>query len=182
MKKFPLFVLDRKGGEILKEYATFYKKNSCPTIAFPLGSSRRFLIQKVQTEFTLNLDVDVLLPTNFIQDALKKFRNSCVAAVALEYEKPQGHLAFGPRVWRTRILQKLYDWEHWKTSSCECLYMWDKLRREGYELETLNMRAKHLKSWGDSVAQRSGGFYTYTREVLKRLFGHIKFKPIRHTN
>jgi hypothetical protein len=174
LKKHPLFVLDRKGGEILKEHATFYKKTSCPTIAFPLGSSRRFLIKKVQTEFTLNLDVDVLLPTNFIQEALRKFKNPCVAAVALEYEPPQGHLAFGPSIWRTKILQKLYDWEHWKTNNCECLYMWKKLRKAGYKLETLDMCAKHLKSWGDSIAQRKGDFHICTRKVLNRLLAGIK--------
>lgn len=65
LKKHPLIVIDRKGGDILKEYASFYRKTSCPTIGWPLERSRRFLIRRVQTEFTLNLDVDVLLPKTF---------------------------------------------------------------------------------------------------------------------
>jgi len=174
LQKYPVLVLDGKGGDSLKEYATFYKKTICPTIGWPLGSSRRFLTQRVQTEFTFNLDVDVLLPANFVQEALKKFRAPLVGAVALNYEKPQSHLAFGPSIWRTKILQELYDWEHWKTNYCECLYMWDKLRKAGYKLETLDMCAKHLKSWGDSVTKSRGGFSNCSRKVVNRLIGNIK--------
>lgn len=171
----PLFVLDAKGGEILKKYATFYRKTICPTIGWPLGSSRRFLIQKVKTEFVLNMDVDVLLPKNFLQEALKKFNDPIVGAVSIDYEGHYTHLPFGPSIWRTRILQKLYDYQHWKLKNCECMYMWGKLRKAGYKLETLDMRAEHLKSWGDSITERHGGFFYYTRIISKRLFGRIKF-------
>ena len=171
LQQHPLFVVDLKGGEILKGYAAFYRKTSCPTIAWPLGSSRRFLIRRVQTEFTLNLDVDVLLPNNFVSESLKKFKDPLVAAVSINYYGHHTHLPFGPSIWRTKILQKLYDWEHWKLKNCECLYMWNKLRKAEYKLETLDMRAKHLKYWGDSITQRHRGFYNSTRKVLKRLFG-----------
>jgi cellulose synthase/poly-beta-1,6-N-acetylglucosamine synthase-like glycosyltransferase len=175
LKKHSLLVVDKKGGDILKGHATFYRKTSCPTIGWPLGSSRRFLIRRVQTEFTLNMDVDVMLPTNFIQESLKKFKDPQVAAVALDYEKPQGHLAFGPSIWRTKLLQKLYDWEYLKTGKCECLYMWAKLRKAEYKLETLDMSAKHIKSWGDSITlQRRGRFQNCAWNVLRRLLGGIR--------
>lgn len=158
LKKYPVIVINKKGGDILKEYASFYRKTNCPMIGWPLDRSRKFLIQRVQTQFTLILDVDVLLPTNFVKEALKKFNKPKVAVVALNYEKPQGHLAFGPSIWRTKILQKLYDWKFWK-QPCECMYMWNKVNRENHKIETLNMKAKHLKLLGDSIKQKKAGVY-----------------------
>jgi hypothetical protein len=174
LKKFPLLVLDLKGGEPLKEYAFFYKKTRCPTIGMPLGSSRRFLIRRVQTEFTLNLDVDVLLPKNFVTKALTRFADSKVAAVALDYENSQGHLAFGPSLWRTKILQELYNWEIWKTKECECIYMWKKAHQANYKIKTLNMRAKHLKSLGEIIKQRKQGLSNCGWNILSLLYNHTK--------
>jgi hypothetical protein len=170
LEKHPLIVIDRKGGEALKEYASFYRKTCCPTIGLPLGSSRKFLVGRVQTEFTLNLDVDVLLPKNFVKESLKKFEDPKVAVVALDYEDLQGHLAFGPSIWRTEVLQKLYDWEFRKTRECECIYMWGKVRGAGYKIETLCMRAKHLKSVGTLIRQEKRGFRNCTWNILSRLY------------
>lgn len=169
LEKYPLIVIDRKGGEPLKEYASFYRKTCCPTIGLPLGSSRKFLIGRVQTEFTLNLDVDVLLPKNFVKESLKKFEDPKVAVVALDYENLQGHLAFGPSIWRTEILQKLYDWEVRKRE-CECIYMWGKVRGAKYKIETLCMRAKHLRSVSTLVRQEKRGFRNCTWNILSRLY------------
>jgi len=180
LKKYPLFVLDRKGGDVLKKYAAFYKKTSCPTIGLLLGSSRRFLIRRVQTEFTLNLDGDVLLPANFVEEALKKFENPRVVAVALDYTQSQGHAAFGPSIWRTSVLQKMYDWKFLKTIRCECLYMWDKLREEGYEVDTLDMRAIHLKSWGDFITQRNGGFQYHAWKILLHIPAGIRYRALKN--
>ena len=170
LENFPLLVLDLKGGEPLKEYAFFYKKTRCPTIGMPLGSSRSFLIRRVQTEFTLNLDVDILLPKNFVTKALTKFKDPKVAVVALDYEKSQGHLAFGPSMWRTKILQALYNWEIWKTNECECIYMWKKVHKANYKIETLNMQARHLKSLGESIKQRKQGFSNCSWNILSLLY------------
>jgi len=170
LEKYPLIVVDRKGGLALKEYASFYRKTCCPTIGLPLGRSRRFLIGRVQTEFTLNLDADVLLPKNFVKKSLKKFEDPKVAVVALDYENLQGHLAFGPSIWRTEILQKLYDWEFRKTKKCECVYMWRKVRGAKYKIETLCMRAKHLKSVGTLIRQGKRGFRNCSWNILSRLY------------
>lgn len=170
IEKYPLIVIDRKGGEALKEYASFYRKTCCPTIGLPLGRSRKFLIGRVQTEITLNLDADVLLPKNFVKESLKKFEDPKVAVVALDYENLQGHLAFGPSIWRTEILQKLYDWEFRKTRKCECIYMWGKVRGAKYKIETLCMRAKHLKSVGTLIRQERRGFLNCTWDILSRLY------------
>jgi len=174
LKKYPLIVIDRKGGKALKEYTSFYRKTCCPTIGFSLGSSRRFLIRRVQTEFTLNLDVDVLLPKDFVKESLRKFEDPKVAVVALDYENPQGHLAFGPSIWRTEILQKLYDWGLWKTRKCECNYMWGKVRSSKYKIETLGMRAKHLKSLATLVQQGKRCFFSCSLSILSRLHKHFK--------
>ena len=170
LEKYPLIVIDRKGGEALKEHASFYRKTCCPTIGLPLGSSRRFLIRRGQTEFTLNLDVDVLLPRNFVEESLKKFEDPKVAVVALDYENLQGHLAFGPSIWKTEILQKLYDWEFRKTRKCECIYMWDKVHKAKYKIETLCMRAKHLRSVGTLIRQEKRCFLNCTSNILSRLY------------
>lgn len=171
LEKYLLIVIDRKGGEALKEYASFYRKTCCPAIGLPLGRSRKFLIGRVQTEFTLNLDVDVLLPKHFVKESLKKFEDPKVAVVALDYENPQGHLAFGPSIWRTEILQNLYDWEKlWKTRKCECIYMWGKVRGAKYKVETLGTRAKHLKSVGALTGQGKRGFLNRSWNILSRLY------------
>ena len=175
LEKHPIIVVDRKGGRILKDRALFYKKTSCPKIGMLLGSSRKFLINRVQTEFTLNLDTDIVLPTNFIGEALMKLKDPQVAAVALDYEKSQDHLAFGPSIWKTQILKKLYDWEYLKTTKCECIYMWEKLNNEGYKVEGLTMKAKHLKSFGDTLVIKKGGFYNCAWKNVMRILGYTKF-------
>lgn len=180
LEKHPLFVINRKGGDVLRDRASFYKKTSCPTIGMLLGSSRKFLIRRVQTKFTLCLDTDVLLPENFVQEALKKFEDSQVAAVALDYEKSQDHLAFGPSIWRTKILQKMYNWEYVKTTKCECIYMWDKLHKNGYKIETVDMRAKHIKDLGDFMIKKKGGLRNYTWKNIMRILGFLKFKVVKY--
>jgi len=176
LEKYPVIVIDRKGGEALREYASFYRKTCCPAIGWPLGRSRRFLIGRVQTEFTLNLDVDVLLPKHFVKESLKKFEDPKVAVVALDYENPQGHLAFGPSIWRTEILQKLYDWGLWKTKKCECIYMWGKVRESKYKVETLGTIAKHLKSVGTLAEQEKRGFLDCSWNILSRLYHRFKIR------
>lgn len=115
---------------------------------------------------------------HFVKESLKKFKDPRVAVVALNYEKPQGHLAFGPSIWRTKILQKLYDYESLKTRKCECIYMWNKVRGAKYKIETLNMRAKHLKSLGDFIKQRNGWFHNCAWNILIRLRADIVSKAI----
>jgi cellulose synthase/poly-beta-1,6-N-acetylglucosamine synthase-like glycosyltransferase len=177
LEKYPVIVVDRKGGEALKKYASFYKKTSCPTIGLPLGNSRKFLIGRVQTEFTLNLDADVLLPKNFVKESLKKFEDPEVAVVALDYENPQGHLAFGPSIWRTEILQKLYDWQKLlKRKKCECIHMWSKVQRAKYRVETLGMSAKHVRSGDKLTRPREKGFLDRSWTILSRLYRRFKKK------
>ena len=75
-----------------------------------------------------------------------KLRPEIVVVVAIDYEKPQGHLAFGTSIWRTEVLKQLYDWESEKVGDCECIHMWKKVHCAGLQIETLPYRAKHLKS------------------------------------
>ena len=58
--------------------------------------------------------------------------------------------------------------------------MWEKLNDEGYEVETLNMKAKHIKTWGDNIAERNGGFRSCLWKVVMRLLGGFKFKVIKY--
>lgn len=169
LTRHQVFVIDRKGGNSLQEYAQFYRKTNCPLIGWPLGRSRRYLIRLVQTEFTLNLDADVVVPKQFINESLKKFKDPKVAVVALNYEKPQSHLAFGPSIWRTDVLKKLYDYNSLKSRPCECVYIWNKVHEADLKIETLNMRAKHLKSLGDFIKRSKAGFYYYAWDILLHL-------------
>jgi hypothetical protein len=46
------------------------------------------------------------------------------------------------------------NWAEWKTKESECIYMWGKVRGAKYKIETLGMRAKHLRSVGTLTGQR----------------------------
>jgi hypothetical protein len=160
LKSNILIVIDSGGGSALKKFAAHYEE-------FPrgdLGLARRHGINLAETEFIFNLDVDTVVPVSYINDATQILElNKDVFAVALDYENLQGHLAFGTSAWKTDILKKLYDYSIQKVSDgqyvkvgshiysnlnngwCECTYMWRKLKASGGRLETLPMRAKHLK-------------------------------------
>ena len=117
-----------------------------PDLSLPLA--RKLGISQVETKYTLNLDSDTILPDGYIEQALEILeKNQDVVAVAIDYEKLQGHYAFGTSIWRTNILQELYDWRGYtrEIPICECVCMWQKLRASGGVLETLPTRAKHLK-------------------------------------
>lgn len=127
----------------LHSYLTQY-----PTIIideFNLSDARRYGIDKVDTEYTLCLDLDTILPEGYIERAIEILVNPDVAVVAIDYERLQGHLAFGTSVWKTDILRKLYDW---KNIDCECIHMWKRVHSSGYLIETLPIRAKHIKHIG----------------------------------
>ena len=98
-------------------------------------------INKVDTEYILCLDDDTILPEGYIEKALGILKNPRIVAVAIDYEIPQGHLAFGTSIWRTAELKRLYDYEP-KDSECECVHMWNKVRGK---LTTLPMVAFHIK-------------------------------------
>jgi len=128
----------------------------------PMWEARRIGYEEVKTPLTLNLDADTILPNGYVLDSLNVLRNNSCDAVAIDYDPPQGHYAFGASIWRTELLKKLYDYppkaveklikvgeQEWITAFqngfCECTYMWARLIRSGGRLETLGYRATHLK-------------------------------------
>jgi hypothetical protein len=128
----------------------------------PMWEARRLGYEEVRTLFTLNLDADTILPNGYVLDGLNVLRKNSCDAVAIDYDPPQGHYAFGTSIWRTDLLKKLYDYppkaveklikvgeQEWITAFqngfCECTYMWARLIRSGGRLETLSYRATHLK-------------------------------------
>jgi len=129
----------------------------------PMWEARRQGYEEVKTPFTLNLDADTVLPNGYVRESLNILRENSCDAVAIDYDPPQGHYAFGTSIWRTDMLRKLYDYppkaveklikvgkQEWITAFqngfCECTYMWARLLRSGGKLETLGYRATHLKS------------------------------------
>jgi len=128
----------------------------------PMWEARRIGYEEVRTPFTLNLDADTILQNSYVLDSLNVLRKNSCDAVAIDYDPPQGHYAFGTSIWRTELLKKLYDYppkaveklikvgeQEWITAFqngfCECTYMWARLIRSGGRLETLGYKATHLK-------------------------------------
>lgn len=152
-----LIVVDSGGGEALRKFCWRYFQKDCR-----MWEARKLGYAEVKTEFTLNLDSDTVLPLKYMEEALNLLKSDKAEAVAIDYEKLQGHYAFGTSIWKTEILRKLYDYppnpveklikvgkQEWVTAFqcgfCECTYMWSRLLGSGGRLETLPYRAKHLK-------------------------------------
>lgn len=124
--------------------------------------SKKNSYEEVRTPFTLNLDADTILPNGYVLDSLNVLRKNSCDAVAIDYDPPQGHYAFGTSIWRAELLKELYDYppkvveklinvgkQEWVTAFqngfCECTYMWARLLRSGEKLESLEYRAIHIK-------------------------------------
>jgi len=153
-----LIVVDSGGAETLREFCWRYFKGQ-----YQMWEARRLGYNQVKTEFTLNLDVDTVVSPQYVKEAIQLLENDKAEAVAIDYEKLQGHYAFGTSIWKTEWLRKLYDYppksveklikigeQEWVTAFqngfCECTYMWSRLISSGGRLETLPYRARHLKS------------------------------------
>ena len=140
LKNYPVYVVNKEGGEILEKFYSYLKDTTLDMVA-----ARKKGLEWVTTEFVVMLDVDTVLPKGFIDAALLVFSNHInVVVVALDYEKSQGHYAFGASIWRTEILKDLYDIDPRK-DLCECMQMWHKVQQSGFLIKTLNMRAEHLR-------------------------------------
>lgn len=139
LSKYLVIVIDSGGGEEFKDYSLYINKE------ISMSQARKIGYSLVDTKYTLNLDVDTVLPEHFIEDALMIIEcDSKVAVLALDYENCQGHYAFGTSLWKTDILKKLYDYIEGNTL-CECVYMWRKVLQNKNKIETLPYRAIHLK-------------------------------------
>ena len=151
-------VVDSGGGEPLEQLPNMHRLQK----QVPMWEARRIGYEEVRTPFTLNLDADTILPNGYVLDSLKVLRKNSCDAVAIDYDPPQGHYAFGTSIWRTELLKKLYDYppkaveklikvgeQEWITAFqngfCECTYMWARLIRSGGKLENPRYRAMHIK-------------------------------------
>jgi hypothetical protein len=151
-------VIDSGGGEQLRTLPNMFLLQ----IQVPMWEARKIGYGKVKTFFTLNLDADTVLPEGYVQESLNHLRKNLCDVLAIDYDPPQGHCAFGTSIWRTDLLKKLYDYppkaveklikvgkQEWITAFqngfCECTYMWARLIRSGGRLETLAYKATHLK-------------------------------------
>ena len=142
LNRYRVMVIDSGGGENLRPISTYYLKKNVS-----MAEARRIGIDLITTPYTLNLDVDTILPEHYVEEAIGLIRGD-VKVVALDYQKCQGHYAFGTSVWETATLKKLYSWSA-IDSLCECIRMWRRLIGESkLKMETLPYRAIHLK--GDS--------------------------------
>ncbi len=147
--KYPIVIINKSGGEKFKEVqlgVKFIDQDS------KWWDARKYALEFVQTKYVLCLDLDTVLPTQYIEQAIEILETKPdVACVALNYASPhnQPHLAFGTSIWRVGILKRLYYWkmieERCVNDKCECIYMWDKVASIGMKVETLPMEAIHLK-------------------------------------
>jgi hypothetical protein len=148
-KTYPVIVVNKRGGEPFRQLANarIFDQDT------PFWFARRFAYEFVKTPFTLNLDVDTVLPKDYVHEALEllKTPRAKVGAVGLDYAEPynQSHIAFGTSLWRTELLRRLYLWRLTpdQEKTCECLFMWTQAVNAGYEVETFPEPAKHLKAW-----------------------------------
>lgn len=146
--KYPTIVIDSGGGELLKKYCFLYIRKEVP-----FWEARKLGYSKVKTPFILNLDADVIVPKGYVEKALEILKQQKIlGAVSIFFEDEdvaglrshKGILEFGVSLWKTELLKSLYDYRK-PNSCCECIYMWRQLEKAGFRLETLPMRAKHLK-------------------------------------
>jgi cellulose synthase/poly-beta-1,6-N-acetylglucosamine synthase-like glycosyltransferase len=157
-----VMVIDAGGGEKMMQYSTYYLKDSAN-----LTGARKIGYALAQTPYILNLDCDVKIPKGYIDEALLLLQNNPnVGAVSIFYNNInhcQGALEYGISMWRTELLKRLYDFSFDMTNDgkiikireglfatlnngwCECTYMWRQLKNAGFKLETLKVKAKHLK-------------------------------------
>jgi len=157
LKDNNIIVVDSGDGESLEPYCQKYIKQD-----LLMWEARKLGYSFVETRFILNLDCDNVLPLEYVKEAHRILEEDKADAVAIDFEQPQGHLGFGCSMWKTEILKNLYTYppkpvekliqvgkQEWVTAFqcgfCECSYMWSKLLSSGGRLETLPMRAKHLK-------------------------------------
>lgn len=138
-----IIVFDSGGGEKLRSIAHLYI-----TGAIPFWTARINGAKMAKTIYLLNLDANTILPDGYLEGAMRRLEKEKNVVVALDYEDCQGHLGMGTSLWLTKIFRLLYDWKMnggTNLGYCECTYMWNKVRRAGFKVETLYMRAKHLK-------------------------------------
>jgi hypothetical protein len=144
-KKYPLVIVNRRGGEPFKVFnSLFFNQQTSFWFA------RRFGMEFVKTKYILCLDVDTVLPPQYIESAIQILETQPeVMVVASTYATPytQDHLAFGTSIWRTDILKELYDWRLTEkpTQFCECIYMWKKIFAIGKKVYSFEQNATHLK-------------------------------------
>jgi hypothetical protein len=139
LTSYPLIVINKLGGEQLKELAIEYIESDC---SFP--EARKLSYNMCRTKYILNLDVDTVLPKGYVEDAIKLLEsNPKIYAVSIDYEYPSnGHMAFGANIVRTEIIRQAYDWVKDGDIYCECLRMWAKFTGH---VATLPYVAIHLK-------------------------------------
>jgi len=156
--KYPMIVVSKNGGGPFLRFSPLYFKQDTSW-----WFARRFGLEFVKTKYVLCLDVDTILPPQYIEQAVELLeKDPKIGAVALNYAPPstQNHLAFGTSIWRTEELKNLYDWRLVPIPSgikplCECEYMWNKLTKLGLKVETLQMQATHIKNLGAPKIEHS---------------------------
>ncbi|MEM3828474.1 MAG: hypothetical protein QXP36_04585 [Conexivisphaerales archaeon] len=151
-------VVDSGGGEELSKLP----KSLWIQRKVLMWESRKIGYEEVKTPFTLNLDVDTILPDDYVEDVFALLPEDSCDAVALDYQHLQGHYAFGTSIWRTDLLKKHYDYppkaaeklikvgkREWviafQNGFYECTYMWARLIRSKLKLESLEYRALHIE-------------------------------------
>jgi len=149
--RYPTIVIDSGGGEPLRPYSTGYFKQD-----LTLCEARKLGYSFVSTEFTMNLDCDVLIPDHYIEEALllleTNWKVACVSIFYKDVEHNHATLEYGVSIWRTVTLKDLYDYNPMHARSfCECSWLWLKVLRAGLKIETLPVRAIHIKQRAQKV-------------------------------
>lgn len=132
---------------LLKKLGQYHGKYLiCLSMTKGMAEARKECIAQVESDYCLCLDMDTDLPDGYIEEAIGLLQNNDkLSCIALDYEKSQGHYAFGTSIWKTEVLNKLYDYDGY-TELCECMFMYHKVLVNGYLIDTIGKyRAKHNK-------------------------------------
>lgn len=161
-------VVDSGGGEAIRKYADIYIDAD-----MEMAEARKLGYMLAEEEYILNLDCDVVIPKNYISVArFMLSKDAYAGAVSLFIDRPSHHMGildFGCSLWKAALLKELYDYgprtfqkqevvdltsdpnhKHLVLvgcPTCECWYMWKKMRDIGKELLIVPeiITARHLK-------------------------------------
>jgi len=147
-------IIDSGGGENLEPLCTRYIKADTP-----FYEARKIGYAHATTHYIMNLDAFTIVPEEYVTQALTLLNNGDADCCAIDYLPSLGHYGFGTSIWRTDVLNKLYDYmprllqdkavdskgeiHTIKMSFCECSYMWNTLVTSKHKFVPLFYKAKN---------------------------------------
>lgn len=155
LEKTEWTIIDSGGGKELESLCSQY----IAAVDVTFYEARKIGYHHVTSPLTLNLDAFTILPQEYVDEALTLLSSKEADCCAIDYEPSLGHYGYGTSMWRTDILNKLYDYvpklmrvsnrdskgeyHILEYSFCECNYMWNTLVTSKHKFVPLFYKAKN---------------------------------------